>query len=40
MSNVVTTHDVTDKVECNFAAGARNPYLNYSEWGWAKESIS
>ena len=37
MSNVVTTHDVTDKVEGNFAAGARNPYLNYSEWGWATD---
>lgn len=35
MSNIVTTHEVKDKVGGNFAAGAKNPYLNYSEWGWA-----
>ena len=37
MSNVVTTHEVKDKVGGNFAAGAKNPYLNYSEWGWATD---
>lgn len=35
MSTVVTTHEVTDKVSGNFSAGARNPYLEYSDWGWA-----
>ncbi|MDQ0363012.1 glycoside hydrolase family 1 protein [Breznakia pachnodae] len=35
MTNVVTTHEVTDVVSGNFAAGARNPYLKYSDWGWA-----
>ncbi len=37
MSNVVTTHDADDKVGGNFAAGVRNPYLKYSEWGWATD---
>lgn len=37
MSNMVTTHEVKDKVGGNFAAGAKNPYLNYSEWGWATD---
>ena len=37
MSNVVTTHEVKDKVGGNFAAGAKNPYLKYSEWGWATD---
>jgi len=35
MSNVCTTHEVTDKVGGNFSAGARNEYLTYSDWGWA-----
>ncbi|MBP2058655.1 6-phospho-beta-glucosidase [Lactobacillus colini] len=37
MSNVITTHEVKDKVGGNFAAGAKNPYLDYSEWGWATD---
>lgn len=37
MSNVVTTHEVKDKVGGNFSAGAKNPYLKYSEWGWATD---
>ena len=37
MSNVVTTHEVKDKVGGNFASGAKNPYLKYSEWGWATD---
>lgn len=37
MSNVVTTHESEDKVGGNFAAGVKNPYLNYSEWGWATD---
>jgi 6-phospho-beta-glucosidase len=34
MSNVVTTHEVKDMVKGNFSAGARNEYLQYSDWGW------
>ena len=26
-----------DKMSGNFAAGAKNPYLKYSEWGWATD---
>lgn len=37
MSTVVTTHTVTDKVSGNFSAGARNEYLQYSDWGWATD---
>ena len=37
MSNLVTTHKVKDKMSGNFAAGAKNPYLNYSDWGWATD---
>lgn len=37
MFNLVTTHEVKDKVGGNFAAGAKNPYLEYSEWGWATD---
>lgn len=37
MSNVITTHQIKDKVGGNFAAGAKNPYLKYSEWGWATD---
>lgn len=35
MTNIVTTHEVSDIVQGNFANGARNPYLEYSEWGWS-----
>ncbi|MBQ6370889.1 MAG: family 1 glycosylhydrolase [Firmicutes bacterium] len=35
MSTLVTTHEVTDLVSGNFSSGARNEYLNYSDWGWA-----
>ncbi|MCF0246041.1 MAG: family 1 glycosylhydrolase, partial [Ileibacterium sp.] len=35
MSNAVTTHKTEDTVGGNFTMGARNPYLEYSEWGWA-----
>lgn len=35
MSNVVTTHEITDMVSGNFSSGARNEYLKYSDWGWA-----
>lgn len=36
-SNIVTTHKSEDTVKGNFAAGAKNPYLNYSEWGWSTD---
>ncbi|MEF9893413.1 MAG: family 1 glycosylhydrolase [Anaerorhabdus sp.] len=35
MSTVVTTHAIEDKVGGNFSMGAKNPYLKYSDWGWA-----
>ncbi|NBK93506.1 glycosyl hydrolase family protein [bacterium 1XD21-13] len=35
MTNIVTTHETKVIVQGNFANGARNPYLNYSEWGWS-----
>ena len=36
MSSIETTHETDDMVSGNFAAGARNPYLTYSDWGWAQ----
>lgn len=36
-SNIVTTHKTKDKAEGNFAAGAKNPYLQYSQWGWSTD---
>lgn len=38
MSNNATTHKTDDMVKGNFSAGARNPYLNYSDWGWATDA--
>lgn len=35
MSTVVTTHDVKNEAGGNFSVGAKNPYLRYSDWGWA-----
>ncbi|MPN05114.1 Aryl-phospho-beta-D-glucosidase BglH [bioreactor metagenome] len=35
MSTVVTTHAIEDKAGGNFSMGAKNPYLKYSDWGWA-----
>ena len=37
MSQLVTTHKATDMVSGNFSAGARNEYLQYSDWGWATD---
>ena len=39
MSTVVTTHKVEDAVSGNFSIGAKNPYLTYSDWGWAQDPI-
>ena len=35
MTNNVTTHEKEETVGGNFAAGIKNPYLSYSDWGWA-----
>ncbi len=35
MSALVTTHDVEKNAGGNFSVGAKNEYLQYSEWGWA-----
>ena len=35
MSQAVTTHENKDVVSGNMSAGVRNPYLTYSDWGWA-----
>ncbi|HFI0040700.1 TPA: family 1 glycosylhydrolase [Streptococcus suis] len=37
MSTVVTTHESDDTVSGNFSSGAKNPYLTYSDWGWAHD---
>lgn len=34
-TNTVTTHKITDTAGGNFMMGQKNPYLNYSEWGWS-----
>jgi len=39
MTSAVTTHVNNDKVSGNFAAGVRNEYLSYSEWGWANDPM-
>ncbi len=38
MSQLVTTHEVKEKVGGNFSAGAKNEYLKYSDWGWATDA--
>ena len=35
MSSLITTHEIADAVGGNFTTGARNEYLQYSDWGWA-----
>ena len=35
MSQAVTTHEIDDAVSGNMSFGVRNPYLQYSDWGWA-----
>ena len=34
MSSLITTHEIADAVGGNFTTGARNEYLQYSDWGW------
>ena len=38
MSQLVTTHEVKDTVGGNFSTGAKNEYLEYSDWGWATDA--
>ena len=35
MSSLITTHEIKNQVGGNFTTGARNEYLEYSDWGWA-----
>ncbi|MBO5158875.1 MAG: family 1 glycosylhydrolase [Lachnospiraceae bacterium] len=37
MSTCVTTHKVESTVSGNLSMGAKNPYLQYSEYGWAMD---
>ena len=39
MTSLVTTGKIDDMVEGNFSNGQRNPYLNYSEWGWGYDPL-
>lgn len=39
MSSAVTTHSTTDIVGGNCTTGVRNPYLAYSDWGWANDPL-
>ena len=39
MSNNVTTHTGVEEVAGNFSTGAKNPYLTYSDWGWAHDPV-
>lgn len=38
-STLATVHQVDETVSGNFATGAKNPYLHYSEWGWATDPL-
>lgn len=37
-SSIVTVHDVQMDAKGNFSMGAKNPYLTYSDWGWAYDA--
>lgn len=37
MSQNVTTHKDVDVVKGNMSAGVKNPYLQYSDWGWSTD---
>ncbi|GBG94298.1 6-phospho-beta-glucosidase [Ligilactobacillus salitolerans] len=39
MSSAVTTHETKETVGGNFTIGAKNPYLQYSEWEWADDPM-
>lgn len=36
-SSLITTHKVGEEGKGNFATGQKNPYLNYSQWGWSTD---
>ncbi len=37
-SGVVATKAPADEAQGNFSRGAKNPYLKYSDWGWAMDA--
>lgn len=39
MSSVATTHESDDRVGGNLISSVKNPYLKYSDWGWAMDPI-
>jgi len=39
MTSIETTHDTDEMVSGNFSEGAKNPYLQYSDWGWAFDPL-
>ncbi len=39
MTSNVTTHSSDDIVGGNCTSGVRNPYLEYSEWGWSTDPL-
>ncbi|MFV0556952.1 MAG: glycoside hydrolase family 1 protein [Lactovum sp.] len=36
-SSCVTRHKESEKSSGNFSLGSKNPYLEYSEWGWSSD---
>lgn len=38
-SSLATTHEVEKDAGGNFSMGAKNPYLSYSDWGWAHDAL-
>ncbi len=38
-TSCVSTDKNAEKAKGNFSTGAKNPYLKYSEWGWAMDGI-
>jgi 6-phospho-beta-glucosidase len=36
-TQIVTTHKIEETAGGNFAMGAKNPYLKYSDWGWSTD---
>ena len=38
-SNCITTHKDTEKASGNMINGAKNPYLEYSDWGWSYDPL-
>ena len=38
-SNCITTHKDTETASGNMINGAKNPYLEYSDWGWSYDPL-